>query len=47
MKKLAGQPYQTEYAMPVFDRTEPAAAIEDIRTRDDCCRHVGRYRAAR
>jgi glycine reductase len=31
MRKLAGEPFETEYAMPVFDRVPPAPAINDIR----------------
>jgi glycine reductase len=31
MRKLAGEPFETEYAMPVFDRVPPAPAVKDIR----------------
>ena len=31
MQKLAGEAYETEYAMPVFDRVPPAPAVKDIR----------------
>jgi glycine reductase len=31
MQKLAGESYETEYAMPVFDRVPPAPAVKDIR----------------
>jgi glycine reductase len=31
VKKIQGQPFETEYPMPVFDRVEPATAIKDIR----------------
>jgi betaine reductase len=31
MRKLAGEPFATEYAMPVFDRVPPAPAVKDIR----------------
>jgi betaine reductase len=30
VKKLNGEPFETEYPMPVFDRVEPAPAVEDI-----------------
>lgn len=30
VRKMAGQSYQTEYPMPVFDRVEPNPAIKDI-----------------
>lgn len=30
LKKLAGQPYTTEYPMPDFDRVAPAAALRDL-----------------
>jgi betaine reductase len=29
--KLAGEPFQTEYAMPTFERVPPSAAIKDLR----------------
>ncbi len=29
--KLAGEPYQTEYAMPEFDRVHPQPAVPDVR----------------
>jgi len=32
LKKLAGQPYETEYPMPNFDRVTPVAAVKDIKT---------------
>jgi len=31
LKKLAGDSFETEYALPVFDRVAPASAVEDIR----------------
>ncbi len=31
LAKISGQAYSTEYAMPVFDRVEPAPAIIDMR----------------
>lgn len=31
LKKMAGQPYVTEYPMPAFDRVDPAPAIKDIK----------------
>jgi glycine/betaine/sarcosine/D-proline reductase family selenoprotein B len=31
LKKMAGEPYETEYPMPVFDRVDPMPAIKDIR----------------
>ena len=30
VKKLAGQPFTTEYPMPAFDRVEPNPAVKDI-----------------
>ena len=30
LKKLAGKPYETEYAMPSFDRVAPQPAIKDL-----------------
>lgn len=30
LDKVAGNPYQSEYPMPVFDRVEPVAAIKDL-----------------
>ncbi len=30
LAKLKGGPYQTEYAMPVFDRVPPAPAVADV-----------------
>ena len=30
LKKLKGEPFATEYPMPVFDRVEPAPAIDDM-----------------
>lgn len=30
VRKLKGQPYQTEYPMPDFDRVEPRPAVKDI-----------------
>jgi glycine reductase len=30
LKKLKGEPFETEYPMPTFDRVEPAPAIEDM-----------------
>lgn len=34
LKKLGGEPFTTEYPMPIFDRVEPAPAIENMgRTR--------------
>jgi betaine reductase len=30
MLKLAGEPFETEYAMPVFDRVAPAPAVKDV-----------------
>lgn len=30
VKKLAGEDYETEFAMPEFDRVEPSPAIKDI-----------------
>jgi len=30
LKKLAGEPFTTEYPMPVFDRVDPRPAIRDI-----------------
>ena len=32
LKKIRGEPFQTEYPMPVFDNVPPSAAIKDIRT---------------
>jgi glycine reductase len=31
MRKVAGEPYDTEYHMPVFDRVPPAPAVKDMR----------------
>jgi glycine reductase len=31
LKKLRGEPFESEYPMPTFDRVAPAPAIEDIR----------------
>jgi len=31
IKKITGEPYETEYPMPVFDRVDPRPAIKDIR----------------
>lgn len=31
VKKLKGEPFQTDLVMPVFDRVEPAAPIKDIK----------------
>jgi len=31
LKKIAGQPFETEYPMPVFDRVDPQPAIKDIK----------------
>jgi len=31
LKKIAGQPFVTEYPMPVFDRVDPQPAIKDMR----------------
>ena len=31
MRKLAGEPFETEYAMPRFDRVPPAPAVKDLR----------------
>lgn len=30
LKKIKGEPFETEYPMPVFDRIEPAAPVKDI-----------------
>ena len=30
LKKLKGEPFETEYSMPTFDRVEPAPAIKDM-----------------
>lgn len=30
VKKLAGEPFETEYPMPLFDRVAPAPAIKDL-----------------
>ena len=30
LKKLQGEPFQTEYAMPTFDRVPPAPAVKDV-----------------
>lgn len=30
LKKIAGEPFETEYPMPVFDRVDPQPAIKDI-----------------
>jgi glycine reductase len=30
LRKLGGEPYQTEYAMPAFDRVPPAPPISDL-----------------
>ena len=30
LKKLKGEPFQTEYAMPTFDRVPPAPAVRDL-----------------
>lgn len=30
LKKMAGEPYETEYPMPVFDRVSPNPAIKDV-----------------
>jgi len=30
LKKIAGEPFKTEYPMPVFDRVAPPAAIKDM-----------------
>lgn len=30
LKKVAGEPYETEYPMPVFDRVPPNPAVKDI-----------------
>ncbi len=30
LKKLAGEPFTTEYAMPVFDRVQPAPPVHDM-----------------
>lgn len=30
LKKIAGEPYETEYPMPVFDRVAPSPAVKDI-----------------
>lgn len=30
LKKVAGEPYETEYPMPVFDRVAPNPAVKDI-----------------
>lgn len=30
LKKLAGEPFSTEYVMPVFDRVAPAPAVQDM-----------------
>ncbi len=32
LKKLSGEQFETEYAMPVFDRVPPAPAIKDLAT---------------
>lgn len=32
LKKVAGEPFETEYPMPVFDRVDPQPAIADIRS---------------
>lgn len=31
LKKLSGQPFETEYKMPVFDRVTPRPAVKDLR----------------
>lgn len=31
LKKMKGEPFETEYPMPTFDRVEPAPAIKDMR----------------
>lgn len=31
LKKIADQPFETEYPMPVFDRVDPQPAIKDIK----------------
>lgn len=31
LKKLAGEPFETEYPMPVFDRVDPYPAIKDMK----------------
>lgn len=30
LKKVSGQPYETEYPMPVFDRVSPNPAVKDV-----------------
>lgn len=30
VRKLAGEPYETEYVLPVFDRVPPAPAVENL-----------------
>jgi glycine/betaine/sarcosine/D-proline reductase family selenoprotein B len=30
LKKIAGEPYETEYPMPVFDRVAPNPAVKDV-----------------
>lgn len=30
LKKMAGEPFETEFPMPAFDRVAPSAAIEDL-----------------
>jgi len=32
LKKLKGEAFDTEYAMPTFDRVEPAAAVRDLQS---------------
>jgi glycine reductase len=32
LQKLAGEPFSTEYVMPVFDRVRPAAAVTDMKS---------------
>lgn len=32
LKKIAGEPFETEYPMPVFDRVDPQPAVKDIKT---------------
>jgi len=32
LKKIAGEPFTTEYPMPVFDRVEPGKAIKDLKS---------------
>jgi len=31
LQKIGGEPFETEYAMPVFDRVAPAPAVRDLR----------------